>query len=107
MGLDYFFLQKYSLAEEAFQNSIQINPNEDEAFTMLGATYIKMERLSDALTACKRAVQLNPKDVGAHMNLGVVYVLLNDKFAARKQYEILKDLNEVEALRLDRFIKSK
>jgi len=64
-----------------------------------------LARLADALTEFNKAVQLLPEYAEAHYNLGVAYLQLDKKGKARKQQQILENLNPELAAKLEALTK--
>jgi len=93
LGGAYFKLEMYQEAIEAFKQAIKINPNLLAAHYGLGIAYFQSGMYREAIQANKQAIQINPVNAETHLALGVIYILLNDKDAALKEYEILKDLD--------------
>ncbi|MDH5751180.1 MAG: tetratricopeptide repeat protein [Deltaproteobacteria bacterium] len=56
----YFFKGRYEQALEQILQSIQRNPNNPQAYTMLGSLYYKMNWKSMALKYWERALELDP-----------------------------------------------
>ncbi len=93
VGNAYNGMKKYNEAADALKQAAAIEPNNAAAHFNLGVALFNGKRYSEAIEAYKAVVKLRPQLVAAHYNLGLSYVAINDKDAARRQYEILKPLN--------------
>lgn len=61
-GLALYRAGQYSKAVTFFQNAVQADPNNWEAYQGLGNTYYKMNDISSALAAYQKSLQLNPNN---------------------------------------------
>lgn len=93
LGGAYFKLEMYQEAIEAFKQVIKFDPDLLAAHYGLGLAYFQSGMYREAIQANKQAIQINPVNAETHLALGVIYILLNNKDAALKEYEILKDLD--------------
>jgi Tfp pilus assembly protein PilF len=75
------------LAIEKLNEAVRLYPQFAEAYSELGALYLKSADLKKAEEALRRTLQLNEKNASAQLNYGIV--LLNQKkmFEAEKQLE--------------------
>lgn len=93
VGNAYNGMKKYNEAADALKQAAEIEPNNAAAHFNLGVALFNGGRYSEAIEAYKAVVKLRPQLAAAHYNLGLTYVAINDKEAARRQYELLKPLN--------------
>jgi tetratricopeptide (TPR) repeat protein len=93
LGNAYNGLKKYNDAAEALKRAIQIEPTNAAAHFNLGLALYNGGRYSEAIEAYKEVTRLRPELAAAHYNLGLTYVAVNDKDAARREYNLLKPLN--------------
>ena len=93
LGVVYTQMGMYQEAVNAHKQAIQINPDLLAAHYGLGLAYFQSGMYQEAIQANNQAIQINPDDAETHLALGVIYILLDDKDAALKEYEILKELD--------------
>jgi tetratricopeptide (TPR) repeat protein len=60
-----------ALAE--WQEYLKLEPNSDEAYFYLGATYLDEKQLDTAILNFEKCIALNPGNAFAHLNLGILY----------------------------------
>jgi tetratricopeptide (TPR) repeat protein len=97
LGLAHFQLQQAKLAEQAFQQAIERNPNDAVAHNHLGILQRRQGRFQDALVEYQRAIKIDSKYAGAHMNLGILFDLyFQDLEKALQQYRKYLDLTSEE-----------
>ncbi|MGI8835244.1 MAG: tetratricopeptide repeat protein [Pyrinomonadaceae bacterium] len=105
LGNAYNGLKRYSEAADALKKAAEIEPSNAAALFNLGLTLYNGKRYSEAIEAYKAVVKLRPQLSAVHYNLGLTYVAINDKEAARQEYEILKTMNADLANQLNGLIK--
>jgi len=93
LGNAYNGSKRYSEAADALKKAAEIEPTNAAALFNLGLTLYNGKRYSEAIEAYKAVVKLRPQLAAVHYNLGLTYVAINDKDAARQEYEILKPMN--------------
>ena len=105
VGNAYNGMKKYNEAADALKQAAAIEPNNAAAHFNLGLALYNGGRFSEAIEAYQAVLKLRPQLAAAHYNLGLSYVAINDKQAARRQYEILKPLNANMAEQLQKVIR--
>jgi tetratricopeptide (TPR) repeat protein len=105
VGNAYNGMKKYNEAAEALKQAAAIEPNNAAAHFNLGLALYNGKRFSEAIEAYQAVVKLRPQLAAAHYNLGLSYVAIDDKQAARRQYEILRPLNPNMADQLQKAIR--
>jgi tetratricopeptide (TPR) repeat protein len=105
VGNAYNGMKKYNEAADALKQAAEIEPNNAAAHFNLGLALYNGRRYSEAIEAYKAVVKLRPQLAAAHYNLGLSYVAINDKEAARREYDILKPLNANMANQLQTVIR--
>ncbi|MCI0603473.1 tetratricopeptide repeat protein, partial [bacterium] len=93
LGIAYGKMGNYKEAIEAFQSSIRWKPDYAESYYNLGVAYYKLMHWPDAIENLKLAVQKHPNHARAHLALGLAYLAKGERILARKQYEILRELD--------------
>jgi len=97
LGLAHFQLQQSELAEQAFQQAIERDPDDAVAHNHLGILQRRQGRFQDALVEYQRAIKIDAKYAGAHLNLGILFDLyLQDLEKALQQYRRYLDLTNEE-----------
>jgi tetratricopeptide (TPR) repeat protein len=104
LGNAYNGLNQYNEAADALKHASEIEPRNAAAHFNLGLALYNGGRYSEAIEAYKAVIKLRPELAGAHYNLGLSYVAINDKEAARLEYNILKPLNAAMAAQLESLI---
>jgi tetratricopeptide (TPR) repeat protein len=61
--------------------AVQLNPNDANAYSNLGAIYLELKDFENTVGSCSRAIQINPNNLVAYYNRGVAYMML-------KQYQL-------------------
>ena len=69
--------QDFAKAADAFQSSVNLNPNDALTQNHLGYNYLKSGQMEQALTACSRALQIDSTIIDIYTNLGNIYAALN------------------------------
>ena len=105
IGNAYNGMRQYNDAANALKRAAEIEPNNAAAHFNLGLALYNGRRFSEAIEAYKEVIKLRPQLATAHYNLGLSYVAINDKAAARQQYNILKPLNAAMAAELQKAIR--
>ena len=75
LGLVYYELQDYELAERYFYKALKIKPGFDRALYGLGKTYVAMNRLPDAILKLEKAAEVAPEAPAVHFELANAYAL--------------------------------
>jgi tetratricopeptide (TPR) repeat protein len=105
VGNAYAGMKQYNEAADVLKRAAEIEPNNAAAHFNLGLALYNGRRYSEAIEAYKAVVKLRPQLAAAHYNLGLTYVAINDKAAAREEYNILKPLNAEMASQLQTLIR--
>ena len=79
--------QDFVNASAAFQNSVNLNPNDALTQNHLGYNYLKTGQLEMALTACSRALQIDSTIIDIYTNLGNIYTATNQP---EKAFDIMQ-----------------
>jgi len=105
-GKHYFELGRYQEAAESFKQAISIKPDEAKSYFCLAMAYEKLNRHQEAVESCKLAISIKPADPKAHYVLALTYFALKDLVSFKKEYEIVKNLDEKMAVPLFPLIES-
>jgi tetratricopeptide (TPR) repeat protein len=84
-----------SIAE--WQDYLRLEPNSDEAYFYMGASYQDQKQLDTAILNFEKCLSLNPSNVLAHLNLGMLYDYHRNNFKqAEEHLRKAKDLGGAE-----------
>ncbi|MFC1511437.1 tetratricopeptide repeat protein [Candidatus Margulisiibacteriota bacterium] len=72
-GIRYRWQKKYDLAEKALRQSLELEPNDSNTWSALGAVYADEGQLAEAKNVMKYAIFLDENDAAAWNNLGHIY----------------------------------
>jgi tetratricopeptide (TPR) repeat protein len=72
-ALSSFRAGSYQKSISEWQEYLKIEPNSDEAYFYIGASYQNQKQLDTAILNFERCLALNPNNVPAHLNLGTLY----------------------------------
>ena len=104
LGLVYLRTRKYPLAIETYKQLAALKPGDADVPNKIGEAYVELGLMSDAVEAFKRAIQLRPGFGKAYYNLGKSYLATGNRNAALEQYNILQNLDQDWAEKLDGLI---
>jgi len=92
-------------AIEPAKKMVALKPD-DTSYLGLGQVYGGSNMLPEAVDALKKALEINPDNIGAHEFLGTAYAEMGDKQKAEKEYDLLKKVDFLAAMRVLRVIKT-
>jgi len=72
-GLKELWQENWFAALTYFQKAKEKNPNNADAWVMVGYCYGRLGRWQDAIESCKQAIRIKPDYAEAHHNLGLAY----------------------------------
>jgi tetratricopeptide (TPR) repeat protein len=104
LGSRYLRSKKYSEAIETFKQLVAMKPGDANVPNNLGEAYFEMGLMSDAVEWFKRAIQLKPDLGKAYFNLGKSFLAMKNRDAAVEQYNILQNLDQDWAEKLNNLI---
>jgi tetratricopeptide (TPR) repeat protein len=104
LGARYLQTKKYSEAIEIFRQLSSLKPGDANAPNSIGEAYLELGRLSEALEAFRQAIRLKPDFGRAYYNLGKCYIAMGNRDAALEQYNILQNLDQDWAEKLNSVI---
>lgn len=105
---------RYEKAAAMFESAKRIDPDNVQARVGLGLSYLKLgdkgiatvnELVKKAISELHVALSLGSSDPEVHLALGSAYLLLNNKEAALREYEILNTIDKEFSKSLDKKIK--
>jgi tetratricopeptide (TPR) repeat protein len=101
LGSRYLRSKKYPEAIEIFKQITSLKPGDANAPNNMGEAYLEMGLTSDAVEAFKQAIRMKPDFGKAYYNLGRTYIAMKNRDAAVEQYNILQNLDQEWADRLN------
>ena len=104
LGARYLQTKKYAEAIEIFRQLSSLKPGNANAPNSIGEAYLELGRLSEALEAFRQAIRLKPDFGRAYYNLGKCYLAMGNRDAALEQYNILQNLDQDWAEKLNSVI---
>lgn len=87
VALDCVLLHDYVDADKWLTKSVELDPNNFEAWYYLGRVRYNEERFQDAIPAFQKCLALEPQSVKAEDNLGLSYAALNRRDEAVGAYQ--------------------
>lgn len=85
--------QNYQGAISKYTESINLNPNDADAYYNRGCNYGKLQNYSQAISDYTQAIKLNPNDVEAYYNRGNAYYYLKNYSQAIEDFTQAIKLN--------------
>ncbi len=73
-GITNFQTQKTKLANQNFQQSVQVHPYNQKIFNNLGSSHYLLKEYDKALEAYKKSLDINPKYEETHGNIARLYI---------------------------------
>lgn len=104
LGSRYLKSKKYPEAIEAFKQLAVLKPEDANARNSIGEAYLELGKFPEAVDAFRQAIQLKPDLGKAYYNLGKSYLAMGNRDAAVEQYNILQNLNQDWAEKLNELI---
>jgi tetratricopeptide (TPR) repeat protein len=104
LGSRYLRSKKYSESIETFKQLTALKPGDANVPNNMGEAYFEMGLMSDAVESFKRAIQLKPDLSRAYYNLGRAYLAMKNRDGAVEQYNILQNLDQDWAEKLNNLI---
>jgi tetratricopeptide (TPR) repeat protein len=104
LGSRYFRSKKYPEALEVFKQWANLKPSDPSVPNSMGETYVEMGRMNDALEGFRLAIRLKPDFGRAYYNLGKCLLAMGNRDAALEQYNILQNLDQEWAEKLNSII---
>lgn len=72
-GKTYYNNGEYDKAIEIFKKAVELNPNDDDSWRLLGNSYNRNGQIEEAIKYYLKAAELNPDDSRNWFNLGISY----------------------------------
>ncbi|HEV2827501.1 MAG TPA: trypsin-like peptidase domain-containing protein [Pyrinomonadaceae bacterium] len=104
LGSRYFKSKKYAEAIEIFKQLAMMKPGDANAPNNLGEAYLELGKLPEAVESFRQAIRLKPDFGRAYYNLGKSQLAMGNRDGALEQYNILQNLDQDWAERLNNLI---
>ena len=104
LGSRYLRSKKYPEAIETFKQLVALKPGDANVPNNMGETYLEMNLMTDAIASFRQAIQLKPDLGKAYYNLGRSLLAMGNRDAAVQQYNILQNLDQDWAEKLNNLI---
>jgi tetratricopeptide (TPR) repeat protein len=104
LGARYMKSKKYAEAIEIYKQIVTLKPGDSVAPNNMGEAYLELGRLPEAAEAFRQAIRLQPDFGRAYYNLGKSFLAMGNRDAAVEQYNILQNLDQNWAERLNNLI---
>jgi len=104
LGATYLKSKRYLEAIEIFKHLLALRPGDAPALNNAGEAYLGISRLNEALESFRQAIRLKPDFGRAYYNLGKCYLAMGNRDAALEQYNILQNLDQDWAEKLNSLI---
>jgi tetratricopeptide (TPR) repeat protein len=104
LGSRYLKSRKFSEAIEIFKQLAVLKPGDANAPNNMGEAYLELGKLQEAVEAFRQAIRLKPDFGKAYFNLGKSQLALGNRDGAIEQYNILQNLDQDWAERLNNLI---
>jgi tetratricopeptide (TPR) repeat protein len=104
LGARYLKSKKYLEAIELYKQLAAMKPGDSSAPNSMGEAYLELGRLPEAAEAFRQAIRLKPDFGRAYYNLGKCFLAMGNRDAALEQYNILQNLDQDWAERLNNLI---
>lgn len=92
-AINYFFQNKFEMAELLFQEEIKNNPENALAYSYLGDIFLKKKRFDGALNLYTKALDINPNNGENYFRLGQIYYYKKLGDLAIEKFEKSYELN--------------
>ena len=104
LGSRYLKSKKYSEAIDVFKQISVLKPGDANAPNSMGEAYLEMGKLPEAVEAFRQAIRLKTDFGKAYYNLGRSQLAQGNRDGALEQYNILQNLDQDWAERLNNLI---
>lgn len=93
-GIEFYKQGKYDQAGKAFEEAIEIKPNDVYALYGLGNTYYCKAKYDEAVKIYSRAIKINPDYAKVHYSLSLAYSKLGMTGEAEKEKTTFRQLSQ-------------
>jgi tetratricopeptide (TPR) repeat protein len=104
LGARYLKSKKYAEAVETYKQLAALKPGDANPPNSMGEAYLELGLKDDAMESFRQAIRLKPDFGRAFYNLGKAYLAAGNRDGALEQYNILQNLDQEWADRLNNLI---
>lgn len=104
LGSRYLKSRKFPEAIEVFKQITALKPGDASAPNNMGEAFLELGKLPEAVEAFRQAIRLKPDFGRAYYNLGKSHLAMGNRDGAVEQYNILQNLDQDWAERLNNLI---
>jgi len=104
LGSRYLKSKKFNEAIEVFRQLSALKPGDAVAPNNMGEAYLELNKLNEAMESFRQSIRLKPDFGKAYYNLGKCLLAMGNRDAALEQYNILQNLDQDWAERLNNLI---
>lgn len=94
LGIVYEKMKKYTKAKEAYEKTIELEPESIDAIYNLGLVYTELKEYNKAIECFSKVIDEDNQDSNSYFNLGLVYFKLKDFPQAIEYFQQTIDLND-------------
>jgi len=105
LGLAYGKMGQYDKEIAAYEEAVKLNPKRPELHFNLGTVYNDIGNKKQAISVLNEAIRLRPEYLKAHYTICKIYSEIGDYSNAKKEFEIVKKLDNSVAEELASTIK--
>src|SRR4030066_1680593 len=80
-------------AQKSLRKTLELDPNQSEAFSYLGNIYYKFQKFDEALLWFNKKVEKDPTNYNGYLNLAYCYLGMNQQDKALENYKKSLELN--------------
>jgi Flp pilus assembly protein TadD len=104
-GFSLYNLKRYKDAIEAYSNTVQLFPENADAWMFLGMSHMQIKGWAKAVEPLRKSIELRPENGNPYYNLAICYLNLKDNYSARDIYNKLQSVDANLAQKLKKYIK--
>ena len=97
LGISYAALNMVSESIQALQSAVDLDGEFLDAYIALGFSYAAVKNWRQGIKLLNRAVLVAPQSPAIRYLLGIMYLGSDDVSTAERQYEILKNMKEMDS----------
>lgn len=95
IAVDHFNKKQYSEAIQELKKVIELNPQSEDAYSVIGEAYMEIGSLDLALTNLDTALKLDPEPEYIYYKLGLLYRKMNNGDKFNEMLQKLKNMQSI------------
>jgi tetratricopeptide (TPR) repeat protein len=104
LGTRYMKSKRFLEAVDVYRQIVALKPGDAIAPNNMGEAYLELNKLSEAQESFRQAIRLKPDFGRAYYNLGKCLLTMNNRDGALEQYNILQNIDQDWAEKLNGLI---